>query len=111
MKNLLMLALLFICIAANAQNKEPYVKVAEKNLKTWVEVCDLDDQQQKDLLVVVTKKQKELHTIKFENKDNKEQAKALGKEVTKKYSKEIKDIVGAENIQKMNAYYRKANKK
>lgn len=111
MKNLLMLALLFICIAANAQNKEPYVKLAEKNLKTWVEVCDLDDQQQKDLLVVVTNKQKELHTIKKENKGNQERIKSLGKEVHQKYSKEIKDIVGAENIQKMKAYYNKANKK
>jgi len=110
MKNLFMLALLFVCIVASAQKQEPYAKVAEKNHKAWSEVCELSEQQESELLVVLTSKQKEMYTIKIENKDNIEQTKALGKEVVQKYSKEIKDIVGADNVQKMNEY-RKANKK
>lgn len=100
MKNIIILTFLFVAIAVNAQKKEPYVKVAEKNLRTWVEVCELNEQQQGDLLLVLTNKQKEMYTIKKENKGNQESIKSLGKEVTKKYSKEIKEIVGAEIFRK-----------
>jgi len=96
--------------SAFAQKQAQYEKVAAKNHATWVEVCELTDQQSKDLLVVLTEKQKEMYESKMANKSDMEKFKALAKEINKSYVPKFKAIVGEENMTKM-AEYRKSQKK
>ncbi|TLX74350.1 hypothetical protein E9993_12735 [Labilibacter sediminis] len=105
----LLLFMVTLLTSAFAQKQAQYEKVAAKNHATWVDICELTDQQSKDLLVVLTEKQKEMYEAKMTHKTDKTAFKAKAKEINKSYGSKLKSIVGEDNMKKM-LEYRKSQK-
>lgn len=104
MKQLMILVLAVMTVSLSAQNADKYEKIAAKQTAQWTEVCELTNEQSSAMLVVITAKVKEIGEAKELHASDEEALKAAKKEIHKKYGPQIKEIVGQENMKKMQAY-------
>ncbi|TLX74317.1 hypothetical protein E9993_12565 [Labilibacter sediminis] len=105
-KYTLLLLVIIMALPVMAQKKSNYEKTAEKVVSTWVEVCDLSQEQSNALLPVMVEKQKELSEVRKKYEGKAATIQSANREIGKKYHKKIVAVVGSENVQKMNEYWK-----
>ncbi|TLX71842.1 hypothetical protein E9993_19885 [Labilibacter sediminis] len=105
-KSLLVLFTVLLSVSAFSQKKQQYELTAEKVVKTWVEVCDLDVETEKALLPIMVEKQKETFEARNTHKGDKEAFKEAEKAIGKKYYIQIKEVVGQDNVKKMGEHWK-----
>ncbi|WOH39492.1 hypothetical protein RI844_09755 [Thalassotalea fonticola] len=115
MKNLstiLMTVLLFISTSVFAA--ETADKAAQKQTADYVQVVNLNKDEEAKVYQVLLEKEQQYSAAKKEHKGDKQALKAATKPLNKKYNRQIKDIIGADKMKKMNEYkkaQKAANKK
>lgn len=102
MKQLLILMFAILSLGVQAQDKSE--KMAKKQAAKWVEVCEITAEQEAKLVVVLTAKAKDLAEAKSLKETDPAAAKEAKKTINKKYSPQVKEIVGADNVAKMKEY-------
>jgi len=104
MKQILIFTLVCFTMTTMAQKQQKHEKVAIKQTAEWSEVCELSDDQESKLLVVLTAKMEELFALKELHADDAEKLNAAKKEIHRNYFPKIKEVVGEENMKKMKEY-------
>ncbi|TLX74351.1 hypothetical protein E9993_12740 [Labilibacter sediminis] len=102
----LFFSLMLVTSIAFGQKEKQYQIVANNNYIVWVENCDLSDVQKKELKTLLTDKQKALYDNRRTYKKDKAKAKELAPGIKKEYDHKIMELVGADNMVKMNEYFK-----
>lgn len=109
MKNLfLLLAVLFAVNASAIQkvSKEDACKrVVDKNMISWLEVCDLDQEKQKELYAVLFERQGEIYDARKANSGNKAKQKEEVVRIRKAYMPKVEKTVGEENVEMVKKHF------
>ena len=108
MKNLstiLMTVLLFISTSVFAvDTADKTAKAAQKNTAAFVQVVNLNKNEEAKGYQILLAKEQQYSAAKKEHKGDKKAFKAATKPLNKKYNRQIKDIIGADKMKKMNEY-------
>lgn len=108
MKNittLLTSLLLIISTSAFAgDNADKTAKAAQKKTDAYVQVAGLNKDEQAQVYKILLDKEQKLSAAKEEHKGDKKAVKAAMKPFTASTNRQIKDIIGAEKMDKMNAH-------
>lgn len=111
MKKILVIAMVFMApMVAFGQNKAVQKQV-DKQMAMWTEQCDLSADQTAALKKLITEKTEALTANRKANKEDKEKLQAAAKEINSKFAAKIREAVGKDNVQKMNAYRKSQREK
>lgn len=109
MKNLVLTVLIvLLCLPALAQdkksNKAKKYKKVENIYPAYLEICELDEDQKKDLYELLTMRQDDLSACKKEYKVKGEKPNEALELIRKSYLVKIEELIGKDNMDKMKEY-------
>jgi len=111
---LLLTALLFVSTSVfTISASENAVKVAKNKTADFVQVIELNTDEQKQVYKILLAKEQNTLAARTEHKGDKKAFKDATKPFNKKSNRQIKDIIGKDKMKKMNQFYkaqRAANK-
>jgi|GEM_PF-1587680 hypothetical protein len=111
MQKLFVIALVFIAPMMSFGQSKAAQKQVDKQMAMWTEQCDLSADQTAALKKLITEKTEALTASRKANKEDKEKLQAAAKEINSKFAAKIREAVGKDNVQKMNAYRKSQGKK
>ena len=104
MKKLIVIAIALAApIFVQGQSKAAQKQI-DKQMAMWTEQCDLSTDQTAALQMLISEKTEALVANRKANRGAKEKLQAAAKEINQKYAGKIRELVGRDNVRKMNAY-------